>query len=84
MYGKDSSMSNKGKRKHTSLYDDRVSSDDDTSSISPAEGSKGWRKEFNKFLQGDDELGEGMTLVQFWGVSDLLLWFVNWEINLCS
>jgi hypothetical protein len=77
-------MFNKGKRKHTSLYDDGVSSDDDTSSISPAEGSERWRKEFNKFLQGDDELGEGMTLVQYWRVSDLLLWFVNWEINLCS
>ena len=72
MYGRDPSMSNKGKWKHTSLYDDEVSDDDDTSPTSPVEGSEApWRKEFNRFLQEEDKLGEGMTLVQFWGVSDL-------------
>ena len=65
-------MSNKGKRKQTSLYDDEVSSDDDTSPISPVDGPEPWRREFNRFLQGEDELSDGMTLVQFWGVSDLL------------
>jgi len=51
--------------------------DDDSSGSEEEEAStpkpsvpveEAWRREFNRYLNGEDELPEGMTLVQWWAV----------------
>jgi hypothetical protein len=71
MYGDGAvSLSKKSKRKHTTLCDDSESESGDTSTNTPATTSdEPWRPEFNRYLRGEDELPENMTLVQWWGVS---------------
>jgi len=61
-------LSKKCKRKRTTLCDDSESESDDTSTNTPATTSdEPWRPEFNRYLRGEDELPENMTLVQWWG-----------------
>jgi hypothetical protein len=49
-----------------------LSSDDDADIDAPssllADSSKPWQKEFNQYLDVRDEVPEGMTLIQWWGV----------------
>jgi hypothetical protein len=50
-----------------------LSSEEDSDEIhvshsSPSDSSKPWMREFNQYIQVRDEVPEGMTLVQWWGV----------------
>ena len=38
------------------------------SPLTPVSSDEPWKREFNRYLKGEDELLEGMTLVQWWGV----------------
>jgi hypothetical protein len=42
--------------------------DDDDSASTPAEIAEPWRREFNQYLNGSDEVPNGMSIVQWWGV----------------
>jgi hypothetical protein len=42
-----------------------------TSSALPSD--KPWLKEFNRYIDGEDELDDGQTVVSWWGVSDTFL-----------
>lgn len=48
------------------------SSDDDEHTAVPipisVPSEERWRHEFNRYLKGEDEVPEGMPLVQWWGV----------------
>ena len=63
-----------------------LSSDDDADINAPTslltDSSKPWQKEFNQYLEVRDEVPEGMTLIQWWGVGlSCSLWFCG---LLCS
>ena len=61
----------KKKGKMLSVDSSSDSNSDDLSAPSPltqASSDEPWKKEFNRYLKGEDELLEGMTLVQWWGV----------------
>jgi hypothetical protein len=51
---------------------DEESSSDDEHPAAPTPISmpseEPWRREFNRYIKGEDELPEGMPLVQWWGV----------------
>ncbi len=63
----------KGKQPANNSSQD-LSSDSDnnnllaTSAPTPAPSEEPWKREFNRYIKGEDELSEGMTLVQWWGV----------------
>jgi hypothetical protein len=57
--------------------DDEGSADDAGPSTTQADPAKPWLKEFNQYLDTTDELSDGQTLVQWWGVSACLI-----DINL--
>ena len=44
-------------------------SDDLGPSVAPTAPTKPWLKEFNHYLNTIDELSDGQTIVQWWGVS---------------
>ncbi len=72
MYGQggSASLSNKGKQKQNTFCDDSDSdSDHDGISNTPTTTEAPWQREFNRYLRGEDELPENMTLIQWWGVS---------------
>ena len=54
--------------------DSETESDSDADNLSAASpptmasSEEPWKREFNRYLKGEDELSEGMTLVQWWGV----------------
>ena len=48
--------------------DDESDDDDITHSAIPADPSKPWLREFNLFLNTVDQLADGQTIVQWWGV----------------
>jgi hypothetical protein len=59
------------KKPAAELDSDSDSNTDDLSAASPptmASAKELWKREFNRYLKGEDELSEGMTLVQWWGV----------------
>ena len=60
--------------------DDEGSGDDVGTSAAQTDLTKPWFKEFNQYLDTTDELSDGQTLVQWWGVSaclvDVSLFFV--------
>ena len=49
--------------------DDDDSSDEGGPSAAQADPTKPWLREFNQYLNTIDELSDGQTLVQWWGVS---------------
>ena len=53
--------------------EDEDSSDDTGAgtSATPADPTKPWLREFNQYLNAIDELSDGQTIVQWWGVSTL-------------
>ena len=53
--------------------DDEGSGDDVGTSAAQADLTKPWLKEFNHYLDTTDELSDGQTLVQWWGVSACLI-----------
>ena len=56
---------------------DEEDSDDDarpSSGAVPA-SDKPWLKEFNLYLDGEDELEEGQSVVSWWGVCTIILNF---------
>jgi len=59
---------NKLLRELDSSGDDSSSDDDAGPSATPADPAKPWLKEFNQYLNMIDELADGQTLVQWWGV----------------
>jgi hypothetical protein len=70
MYGDGGSASSKkGKQKRATFCDDSDSDDDGISNTPTTTSEAPWRREFNRYLRGEDELPENMTLVQWWGVS---------------
>jgi hypothetical protein len=54
--------------------DDDDSSDDAGPSTTQNNLTKPWLREFHKYLNTTDELSDGQTLVQWWGVSTLSHW----------
>ena len=61
------------KKKGKTLAVDSSSDSDSDDLIAPSPLTQGssdqqWKREFNHYLKGEDELPEGMTLVQWWGV----------------
>ena len=51
--------------------DEESSSDDEHPAVPtpiPVPLEARWKREFNRYLKGEDELPEGMPLVQWWGV----------------
>ena len=42
--------------------------DDDDSTSTPTEIAEPWWHEFNQYLNGSDEVPNGMSIVQWWGV----------------
>ena len=54
--------------------DDDDSSDDAGPSTTQNDPTKPWLREFHKYLNMTDELSDGQTLVQWWGVSTLSHW----------
>ena len=42
--------------------------DDDDSVSTPTEIAEPWRRKFNQYLNGSDEVPNGMSIVQWWGV----------------
>ena len=51
------------------LSDEYSTSDDASSSAALTDLTKPWLKDFNHYLNSVDELSEGQTIVQWWGVS---------------
>jgi len=49
--------------------DEYSAGDDAGSSAAPTDPTKPWLKDFDHYLNTVDELSEGQTIVQWWGVS---------------
>ena len=61
----------KGRSKTDRLLRELSSEDEDDTHVthpSSSDSSKPWMREFNQYIQVRDEVPEGMTLVQWWGV----------------
>lgn len=72
-------MSKKGKGKLTTLLEEGSSDEDDVLSTPTTishDTSKPWLQEFQRYLNGADELPSGMSLIQWWGINStrLLVW----------
>ena len=37
--------------------------------VTPSDTSKPWLREFNRYIEGVDEVPNGMTITKWWGVS---------------
>jgi hypothetical protein len=48
--------------------DDESDIDDMADSAIPIDPAKPWLKEFNFFLNSVDQLADGQTIVQWWGI----------------
>ena len=61
----------KGCSKTDRLLQKLSSGDEDESHVtysSSSDSSKPWMREFNQYIQVRDEVPEGMSLIQWWGV----------------
>jgi hypothetical protein len=54
------------------LSDEYSASDDAGSLAAPTDPTKPWLKDFDHYLNTVDELSEGQTIVQWWGVSSFV------------
>lgn len=42
---------------------------DPSTPVTPSDTSKPWLREFNRYIEGVDEVPNGMTITKWWGVS---------------
>jgi hypothetical protein len=77
MYGKEGppkSTHVKGNKKLAKLLaEDTTDDEEECSTPTPAaDSSKPWKAEFNWYLDGTDEVPNGMPLPRWWGVNTLI------------
>lgn len=88
MYGENGPPPRKQRKsgKLATLFADDSEDEPDTTSVptAPTAGSqKPWLMEFNQYLNGNDEVPEGMTLIHWWGVSICIAITFFHELIIC-
>jgi hypothetical protein len=64
--------------------DDELSDDTPGTSTTFIDATPAWSKDFNTYLNTTDEIPEGQTIVQWWGVSLFKFLHQNFHIAHCS
>lgn len=69
-------VSERSKKSRRLLDDFGLSSDEEDRSEQPASAPSGssstpaWERAFDQYMNGDDDVPDGMSLVEWWGVRD--------------
>lgn len=75
---------NPSKRHKKNVDSDSSDSDGDIPMPAPNTAEEPWKREFNRYIKGEDELGDKTTLIQWWGVRNLYWLYVFALIKLYS
>jgi hypothetical protein len=60
---------------------DSGADDNDNTTQAPLNLAEPWRREFDQYLTGHDEVPDGMSLPQWWGVRYCNLLFIQLTFN---